>query len=393
MVKGKSIDIVLKHVDDLMKQMEGLLAEFRSQNEALAEKVKKRFAREAVARAVAEAVFYAYDIGEIFDLAVRALSKLEKYDLTFFLILERFRESNSLRELYISDPNLKEFIKSMVFDLLNSAQPFYKGFNVNKKIPGSLSYKVFFSVPCEVEDMSGILGVFSNSDDFPEEEDFIFLEDLITSLSIGIRQEMMLKKLAKLADKLRDNLNSSISLIQKIIELKDVFGRVHGENVASLVNLIGKKLGVPEDRLECLIYAAKIHDVGKVGLPVEILNKPGALSEIEYEIVKLHPQIAYEFLRDLSFPLLMAEIIYQHHERLDGSGYPRGLKDDEILFEARILAVCEVVEAMSHFRTWRDAIPIEKVLSYIEENKGVLFDPRVVDACIAVFKEGFSFPY
>ncbi len=392
-MKGMSLEKVLNHVDDLMRQMEGLLAQLRTQNEELAEKVKKRIACESVARAITESVFYAYNIEETFDLAVRLLSRLENYDLAFFLILERFRESNSLRELYISDPNLKEFVMSVVFDLLNSAEPFYKGFNVSKKIPGGLSYKVFLSVPCEVEDISGILGFFSNFNGFPEEEDLIFIEDLITSLSIGIRQEMMLEKLAKQADELKNNLNSSISLIQKIIELKDAFGRVHGENVASLVNFICKKLGVPEDRLEYLVYAAKIHDVGKVGLPVEILNKPGALSEIEYEIVKLHPQIAYEFLRDLSFPLLMAEIIYQHHERLDGSGYPRGLKDDEILFEARILAVCEVVEAMSHFRTWRDAIPVEKVLSYIEENKGILFDPDVVDACIAVFKEGFSFPY
>ncbi len=246
-------------------------------------------------------------------------------------------------------------------------------------------------VPFGTEDFTGLIGVFSKYERFPDDQDLSFLEDLSKGLSVGVRQELLLIRLREQAQKLKESLDNSISLVEKIIELKDPYGRIHGENVADLAFLIGKKLGLSEERLEFLRLAAKIHDIGKVGLPVEILNKPAKLTELEHEVIRLHPGIAYDFLRDLSFPLPIAEIIFQHHERLDGSGYPRGLKGEEIMLEARILSVAEVVESMSHFRVWRDAFPIADVLNYIKSNRGVLFDPKVVDACVSVFEEGFKF--
>ena len=165
------------------------------------------------------------------------------------------------------------------------------------------------------------------------------------------------------------------------------------ERVAELAVAIAKEMGLPERRLTGIRIAGLLHDMGKISIPAEILTKPTQLSEIELALVKTHPQVAYEVLREIDFPWPVAEIIYQHHERWDGSGYPRGLKDDEILLEARILAVADVVEAMSSHRPYRPAYSIEEALEELTRNKGKLYDPEVVAACVRVFKEKkFIFP-
>ena len=151
-------------------------------------------------------------------------------------------------------------------------------------------------------------------------------------------------------------------------------------------------MGLPERKLPGIRIAGLLHDMGKISIPAEILTKPTQLSEIELDLIKTHPQVAYEVLREIDFPWPVAEIIYQHHERWDGSGYPRGLKDDEILLEARILAVADVVEAMSSHRPYRPAHSIKEALEELIRNKGKLYDPEVVDTCVKLFKEKkFSF--
>jgi HD-GYP domain-containing protein (c-di-GMP phosphodiesterase class II) len=136
-----------------------------------------------------------------------------------------------------------------------------------------------------------------------------------------------------------------------------------------------------------LSLAAMIHDVGKIAIPSEILNKPGSLTNCEWGLIKNHVRIGYDLLKDVEFPWPVAEIIYQHHERLDGSGYPRGLKEGEIRIEARILAVADVVEAMSSLRPYRESAGLEAALGEIEKNKGILYDPAVVEACLRLFRE------
>ncbi|MCR4433696.1 MAG: HD domain-containing protein, partial [Caldiserica bacterium] len=144
-------------------------------------------------------------------------------------------------------------------------------------------------------------------------------------------------------------------------------------------------------RIKGLRYAALLHDLGKLGIPLEILSKPGKLNEMEFNLIKIHPQISYSILKNIPFPWPVAEIAYEHHERLNGSGYPRGLKGEEILLEARILGVADVVEAMSSHRPYRPALGIEEALKEIESKKGKLYDPEVVDACLRLFKEkGFA---
>lgn len=138
--------------------------------------------------------------------------------------------------------------------------------------------------------------------------------------------------------------------------------------------------------------AGIIHDIGKISVPSEILSRPGKLSKIEFDLIKMHPQVGYNILKDIEFPLPIAQIILQHHERMDGSGYPAGLSKDAILLEARILSVADVVEAIASHRPYQAAIGLDGALEEISRNSGILYDADVVDACIRLFREkGFKF--
>ena len=151
-------------------------------------------------------------------------------------------------------------------------------------------------------------------------------------------------------------------------------------------------MGIEESRVEGIRMAGEIHDIGKIYIPAEILSKPGKLTDIEYTIIKTHPQVGYDILKNIEFPWPIAEIVVQHHERLDGSGYPAGLRGDAIRLEARIITVADVVEAMSSHRPYRPAHGIDKAIEEISPNRGILYDASGVDACLALFLEkGFTF--
>jgi len=177
------------------------------------------------------------------------------------------------------------------------------------------------------------------------------------------------------------------------VEKRDLFTAGHQQRVSVLAEALGKELGLEEYAIEGLSMAANVHDIGKMQVPAEILNRYGPLEKQEYDLIRLHPQTGYEILSHIDFPWPIAKIVLQHHERLDGSGYPLGLKDGEILWEARILAVADVVEAMSSHRPYRPAFSLEYTLAEIEKQRGALFDPLVVDACLKLFRTNvFQFP-
>jgi HD-GYP domain-containing protein (c-di-GMP phosphodiesterase class II) len=156
---------------------------------------------------------------------------------------------------------------------------------------------------------------------------------------------------------------------------------------------MGVELGLPADHLDALLFAGNIHDIGKIAVPAEILSKPGKLSAMEFGLIKEHSQTAYEMLRPVTFPWPLPEIVLQHHERLDGSGYPGGLKEDAILLEARIIAVADVVEAMASHRPYRAALGIDVALAEITKQRGKQLDAPAVDACIRLFREKeYKFP-
>jgi putative nucleotidyltransferase with HDIG domain len=191
---------------------------------------------------------------------------------------------------------------------------------------------------------------------------------------------------------LKEAFSAIINALASTIEMKDPYTAAHQRWVTQLACAIADEMGLGEEQIEGLRMAGLIHDIGKMNVSTEFLIKPGLLSEIEYETVKVHPQSGYDIIKEIPFPWPVAQIVLQHHERMDGSGYPQGISGEEILLEARILAVADVVEAMGSHRPYRDAHGLEIALKEIAENRGVLYDPEVVDACLKVFAEkGFTF--
>jgi HD-GYP domain-containing protein (c-di-GMP phosphodiesterase class II) len=202
----------------------------------------------------------------------------------------------------------------------------------------------------------------------------------------------------KLEEKLRESLSGLerafsgiIRVLSTVSEKRDPYTAGHQTRVADLTRAIAQEMGLPPERVEGLRLAGTIHDIGKVSIPAEILSKPSRLTNIEFDMVKSHPQVGHDILCDVDFAWPLAEMVLQHHERMDGSGYPRGLKDENILLEARILAVADVVEAMASHRPYRPALGIEAALEEIEKNSGILYDSDVVSACLGLFREkGFN---
>ena len=193
-------------------------------------------------------------------------------------------------------------------------------------------------------------------------------------------------------EKLRNNLESTVSALTSALEMRDPYTAGHQQRVASLACAIAEEMGFAQEQIDGLRMAGLIHDIGKINIPAEILNKPGQLTEIEYSLFKNHPQVGYDVLKTVEFPWPVAHIVLQHHERMDGSGYPQGLSGKDIMLEARILAVADTVEAIASHRPYRPARGIGDALEEILHNKGTLYDPEVVDACLKVFYErGFQF--
>jgi HD-GYP domain-containing protein (c-di-GMP phosphodiesterase class II) len=193
--------------------------------------------------------------------------------------------------------------------------------------------------------------------------------------------------------KLERSMLGTAETVARMVELRDPYTAGHERRVGEIAAAIAKKLGWDTDRQEGLRIAGSVHDVGKITVPSEILTKPGRLSSVEFELVKTHAQQGYEVLKDIDFPWPIAEVARQHHERMNGSGYPRGLKGKEILPEARVLAVADVVESMASHRPYRPALGIDEALQEIERNSAKLYDPDAADVCIRMFREdGFALP-
>jgi PAS domain S-box-containing protein/putative nucleotidyltransferase with HDIG domain len=187
--------------------------------------------------------------------------------------------------------------------------------------------------------------------------------------------------------RLHEALEGTIQAMALTIEIRDPYTAGHQRRVSKLSCAIARELGMPETQIEGLRVAGDIHDIGKIYVPAEILSKPGQITAIEYGIIKTHPQVGYDILKTIKFPWPVAQIVLQHHERLDGSGYPLGLVGDQILKESRILTVADVVEAMSSHRPYRPARGIDEALDEIAKNKGLFYDSDVVDICIRLFRE------
>ena len=193
--------------------------------------------------------------------------------------------------------------------------------------------------------------------------------------------------LKKTLENLRKSFGATIQVMVSAVESRDPYTAGHQLRSANLASAIATEMELPQEKIEGIRMAGSIHDIGKLSVPADILSKPTKLSDIEFSLIKGHSQKGYEMLKDVESPWPLAEIVYQHHERIDGTGYPRNLKGDEILIEARIMAVADVVEAMASHRPYRPALGLHAALEEIENNSGTLYDADAVDACLKLFRE------
>jgi putative two-component system response regulator len=214
----------------------------------------------------------------------------------------------------------------------------------------------------------------------------IALEEMKTQLRSqnALLEQMVEKKTIEL----REMLQASIRSMALMVEIRDPYTAGHQQRVALLACAIAEKMGLPDKTVEGIRIAGILHDVGKIRIPVSILNRTGKLLDAEMDVIKIHPQISFEILKSIPFPWPCAQMVFQHHERLDGSGYPLGLAGNEILLESRILSVADVVEAKSSYRPYRPAQGIESALTALRQHRGTLYDADAVDACLDLFDSG-----
>jgi putative nucleotidyltransferase with HDIG domain len=225
--------------------------------------------------------------------------------------------------------------------------------------------------------------------DQQEEDSLVAVADTLAGIIIRKRAE---KERSDNYRKLRVALQATIQAMALTVEVRDPCTSGHQRRVAHLARAIAAEMGLDGDSVEGIYMAGLIHDLGKISVPAEILSKPTKLTESERGLIRMHPQAGYDILKEIDFQGPVAQVIYQHHERLDGSGYPAALKGAEICREARVLAVADVVEAIASHRPYRPAKSIDTALGEISEKRGVLYDPQVVDTCLKLFRDkGFRF--
>ncbi len=263
-----------------------------------------------------------------------------------------------------------------------------RGYASNLALPLSDGKRIF-----------GVLNIYAGETNAFDAEETRLLVELADNLAFGIialrtraERDRIAHAHAHHAEILQRSLEQSIQVIADTVGARDPYTAGHQRRVGELAMAIGRELGLPEDKIHGIHLAAVIHDLGKIHVPAEILSKPGKLSDIEFMLIKEHAQAGYNILKDVDFPWPIADIVRQHHEKLDGSGYPQGLKGAQILLESRIMTVADVVEAMSSHRPYRAALGVEVALKEIERGRGSAYDPAVADACLTLFREGrFAF--
>jgi PAS domain S-box-containing protein len=233
----------------------------------------------------------------------------------------------------------------------------------------------------------GVLSAYSQESNIFDADEVKALDEFASDLTYGILMIRAQKERDQARENLEEALLKTIGAIALTVEKRDPYTAGHQSRVAKLAVVIAGELGWGPERIEGLRLGASIHDIGKIQIPADILNRPGRLSAHEFGVIKVHPEVGYEIISGISFPWPVKEIVLQHHERLDGTGYPKGLKGDDITMEARVVAVADVVEAMASHRPYRPALGIEAALKEIERGRSTAYDIAVVDACLRLFRE------
>ncbi|MFZ2163808.1 MAG: HD domain-containing phosphohydrolase [Sideroxyarcus sp.] len=233
----------------------------------------------------------------------------------------------------------------------------------------------------------GALVIFDDKKNVFDADEVKVLEEMSGDLAFGILTLRVKAAHREHEQRLQKNMLQTVEAIAGIVEMRDPYTSGHQARVAEVAKEIARQMGLPEEQVQAIHLAGLVHDLGKISIPAEILSKPSKLTEVEYRLIQMHPQAGYDILKGVDFSWPIAEMVLQHHERMDGSGYPQGLRGEEILQGARILIVADVVEAMSSHRPYRPGLGIDAALKEITRGSGMHYDPQVVDACVALFQE------
>ncbi|MBU5613893.1 HD-GYP domain-containing protein [Geomonas azotofigens] len=255
----------------------------------------------------------------------------------------------------------------------------------------TMTREVFHSLPMDVTRKDGrrIVISYSSAPVCDSKKRVVATMAVIYDISEKLKMETDLKESLEKTNRLLDE---TVDALSSAVEKRDPYTAGHQQRVAQLACAIAGELGgIAAEHLKGIWTGGILHDIGKIYVPAEILTRPGKLSEIELQLVKSHAEVGFDILKDIEFQCSVPLIVRQHHERLDGSGYPDGLKGDGILFEARVLGVADVVEAMSSHRPYRPSIGVASALEEIKRARGTAYDPSVVDGCLKLFRNGFSF--
>ncbi len=238
----------------------------------------------------------------------------------------------------------------------------------------------------------GVLNLYLESGHEWEEAEVRFLKSVAGVLAGVVERKRAEELLAGQLEAVERTMHGTVEAIGRTLEVRDPYTAGHQERVATLATAIAVEMGLEPDRVRGVNLAASIHDIGKISVPAEILSKPGRLTDIEFSMIKTHAQVGYQILKDIEFSWPIADMVHQHHERFTGGGYPQGLAGDEILLEARILCIADVVEAIASHRPYRASLGLDIALEEVEKCRGTFFDPEVADACLRLFRErSFSF--
>ena len=374
------------------------------------EKTKRLYSMQKAIRQINQVLLKVRKESELFKLICKILvDEIEDFKFCWVgLVEEGFKVRPvafaGFEEGYLSQVKVKwdssEYAKGPTGMAIKRKKPFVVNdiendprYSLWRKEALERGYRSSAAFPIMNEDkVIGTVNIYSSQRDFFGKEEVRFLEEAAGDIAIGIRSLRLERELKKTVEELEKTTEGIIFTVSKIVEARDPYTAGHQKKVAELARAIAREMKLPKDKVEGVYMAGMIHDIGKIYVPSEILSKPGRLNQIEFSLIKTHSQYGYNMLKDIDFPWPVALSILQHHERVDGSGYPQGLKGDEIILEAKILAVADVVEAISSHRPYRPSLGIDKALEEIEENRGKLYDPEVVDACLRVFrKRGFKF--
>lgn len=245
----------------------------------------------------------------------------------------------------------------------------------------------------------GLLNVYAGEANAFTADEIALLEEMSADLAFGVRslrtrieRDTVQEKNRQQLTLLQDNLEDTVRVVANLVEIRDPYTAGHQIRVADLAAAIATRMGLADERVHGIHLAGIIHDLGKIQVPSEILSKPGKISDIEFGLIKSHPQVGHDILKHINFPWPIAQMVLQHHERLDGSGYPQGLKGDAILLEARILSVADVVEAMAMHRPYRPGLGMDAALDEVISGRDIRYDAQAVDACVELIRKlGYVF--